>query len=314
MKIYFLTFISLFTLSSNSEPIDKMDVIVPFMDRPASHRLYADELLKLALSLSAEKYGPYHIIQQQQEVVVDRQLVQLQKIDSLSVATSMPTQKWLDNAQMVPFPIMKGLASYRMFFTHSMHLKELQHIQSVADLKLLSIGQGIGWSTAEILQQNGFKVSYGVKYSLLFPMLYANRFHLLMRSIYEIEPEWQKYNAEMPELRMVENFAVYTYLPMYFFVNKKQPKLAQRLLYGLKLAFNNGQLGALYQHYFGDILSLLNKQDRKVFYLTNNNIDPSFFSHDKPYLLNKIVALEVKSPLINKVELSTDHKEDIPPE
>lgn len=297
MKTYFCLLLTLAGFSSYGYTVDKMEVILPYMDRPASHRAYGDELLKLALQLSTEKYGAYHITQQYEEAVVGRQLLQLQKKGYLSVATAMPTQEWLEQTIRVPFPIMKGLASYRMFLTHSMHLSALQHIQSMSDLKRLTIGQGIGWSTAEILEKNGFKVIYGVKYTLLFPMLYANRFDLLMRSIYEVEPEWQTYRVDMPELRIADDFVLYTYLPMYFFVNKHQPKLAERLLYGLKLAADNGQLDALFQHYFADVLALLNKQARKVFYLQNNNIDPSFFKQDKPYLLKKISDLQLNSQM-----------------
>ena len=299
MKLYLFIYFLLIVFSSNANSIDKEKVILPFMDRPAAHRLYADELLALALEVSAEEYGPYEIIQQKEETVVGRQLIELQNVDYLSVAIAMPRKDWLDNAELVPFPIMRGLASYRMFFTQKMHLDTLAKVKTLSDLKLMTIGQGLGWSTAKILQNNGFQVIFGVKYAVLFPMLHANRFQLLMRSIYEIEPEWQRYHSDMPDLRIANDVAVYTYLPMYFFVNKNQPKLAQRLLYGLQHAYKSGQLDSLYQSYFADILKRLNKQERKVFHLINNNIDPSFFVNDKPYLLNKIIALEEsKEPLL----------------
>jgi hypothetical protein len=266
-------------------------VKIPYMDRPASHRIYANELLKLALSLSAEKYGPFKITQQKYQTVLNRQLLEIENGQWLSVAVSMPTKEWLSNAQIVNFPIMKGLASYRLFFSLDKTLPQLNQLQSLDALKKLYIGQGRGWSTANILEDNGFTVMYGVSYENLFPMLHADRFQLLMRGIYEIEPEFEEYKHTMPHLRIVDSFAVYTYLPMYFFVNKKQIQLVERLTYGLIRANDSGQLDNLFNHYFAKtVLSL--KTPRKVFFLNNSNIEPSFFVRDGPYLLEEIRQLE----------------------
>jgi hypothetical protein len=266
-------------------------VKIPYMDRAASHRIYANELLKLALSLSAEKYGPFKITQQKYQTVLNRQLLEIENGQWLSVAVSMPTKEWLSNAQIVNFPIMKGLASYRLFFSLDKTLPQLNQLQSLDALKKLYIGQGRGWSTANILEDNGFTVMYGVSYENLFPMLHADRFQLLMRGIYEIEPEFEEYKHTMPHLRIVDSFAVYTYLPMYFFVNKKQIQLVERLTYGLIRANDSGQLDNLFNHYFAKtVLSL--KTPRKVFFLNNSNIEPSFFVRDGPYLLEEIRQLE----------------------
>jgi hypothetical protein len=266
-------------------------VKIPYMDRAASHRIYANELLKLALSLSAEKYGPFKITQQKYQTVLNRQLLEIENGQWLSVAVSMPTKEWLSNAQIVNFPIMKGLASYRLFFSLDKTLPQLNQLQSLDALKKLYIGQGRGWSTANILEDNGFTVMYGVSYENLFPMLHADRFQLLMRGIYEIEPEFEEYKHTMPHLRIVDSFAVYTYLPMYFFVNKKQIQLVERLTYGLIRANDSGQLDNLFNHYFAKtVLSL--KTPRKVFFLNNSNIEPSFFVRDRPYLLEEIRQLE----------------------
>jgi hypothetical protein len=81
-------------------------------------------------------------------------------------------------------------------------------------------------------------------------------------------------------------------MPMYFFVAKDQPRLAERLTYGLKKAHANGQLDRLFNHAFGDSLKLLRNKRLRIFHLPNTNIDKSFFERDKPYLLDAIVALE----------------------
>lgn len=269
-----------------------MVVKIPYMERAGVHREYADTLLKLALDLSEDHYGPYQIVQQSQQTVIKRQLLELEKGSELSVATSMPMPEWLNRARVVQIPIMKGIASYRMFFAHKKNLAMFNEINTLETLTTFKVGQGPGWSTGNILQENGFQVVYGGPYETLLPMLAADRFQLLMRGVYEIVPELDRHQSTTSELGIVEGIAIYTYLPMYFFVSKKQPLLAERLEYGLKKAHASGQFDSLFNRFFGETLDLLNANQRRIFYLPNTNIDPSFFERDKPYLLESIIKLE----------------------
>lgn len=280
---------------AQSPPGHETIVNIPLMERAGPHREYADALLALALESSEDRYGGYEIRQETGETVIRRQLLGIVRGDSLSVAVSMPSSDWLDNARLVPFPILKGLASYRLFLAHGRNLEVLNHIEDVATLKTFEVGQGEGWSTGKILEDHGFKVVYGGPYKTLFPMLYADRYQLLMRGVYEIAPELELYQPRMPELEIVDGFAIYTYLPMYFFVSRDQPQLAERLEYGLKKAHASGQLDALFMHYFSDTLTLLNLGQRRIFCLPNTNIDSSFYENDKPYLLEAINTVEAES-------------------
>ena len=265
---------------------------IPYMARFGPHREYADKLLGLALEYSEEKYGAFELIQQHEPTVIRRQLLELEKGENLSVAVSMPMRDWLEKAQIVPFPLLKGLASYRMFFAVGKNSASFNRIDKLENLKALKIGQGQGWSTGKILEDNGFQVVYGGPYDTLFPMLFADRFQLLMRGAYEIGPELTRYRADMPDLSVVEGIAIYTYLPMYFFVTKAQPLLAERVQYGLEKAYASGKLDALFQQYFGETLIWIKSNKHRFFYVRNTNIDSSFYMHDKAYLLNEIVHLE----------------------
>lgn len=297
MKLLFI--LILYIYSSLVFPQQSLDlkerVVIPLVERPAKHRLYADKLLQLALELSKPHYGPYEILQQSIERVAGRQILELENGQDLSVAVSMPLSDWLEKSTLVPIPIMKGLASYRMFFTLQRNKAMIDKIQSIQDLKLYVIGQGRGWSTARILEQNHFKVMYATKYDSLFPMLEADRFQLLMRGIYEVGPELSALKPTIPDILIADNFAVYTYLPMYFFVTKQQPKLATRILHGLNEAFKTGKLDTLFNQYFIQQVTQLNNKNRKVFTLENTNIGPSYFKQDRPYLLDAITKLETQT-------------------
>lgn len=294
MKILFALALvaSCLPLAAAETQVPVTTVVIPYMEVEASHRIYADTLLAKAMELSSDKYGPYQIIQQEQPSVIKRHLLELEKGTSISVAVSMPTPDWLENALPVRIPLMKGISSYRLFLGSKKNQSVFTQVKTLTDLKQLSIGQGSGWSTNKILEDNGFKVVYGGPYPTLLPMLEANRFQLLMRSIFEVTPELNAYQTKMPDLTLIDNFAVYTYLPMYFFVAKNQPQLVERIEYGLKKAQANGQMDKLFNNYFANDLKLLKNKKLKIFYMPNTNIDPSFFEHDKPYLLDSIIKLE----------------------
>ena len=287
-----LLMLMLALLPAAAAPPQPQRVTIPHMEREAPHRVYADRLLDLALALSRDKYGPYRIVQQREETVIRRQLLELSKGGSLSVAVAMPTQEWLDGALPVRVPIMRGLASFRFFLGRDSEQPLYASVKTINDLRALTIGQGPGWSTAKILEDNRFKVVYGGAHPTLIPMLHSGRFQLLMRSVYEVGPELQAQRADYPGLAVVDDFAVFTYMPMYFFVAKDQPRLAERLEYGLKRAYANGQLDRLFQHFFSDSLTLLKNKRVRFLHLPNTNIDPSFFERDRPYLLEAVVRLE----------------------
>ena len=295
MKLFFCLLLACGTLPSFASDAEPITVTIPYMEVEASHRAYADAVLAVALEASKEKYGPYRIVQEERQSVIRRQLVELEKGTSISVAVSMPTPEWLDKAIPVRFPLMKGISSYRLFLGNQNNKFLFNKIKTLNDLKQLNIGQGPGWSTGKILEDNGFKVVYGGPYPTLIPMLEANRFPLLMRSIFEVQPEFKAYKKIMPNLTIVDEFAIYTYLPMYFFVAKNQPQLAERLEHGLKKAHANGELDKLFNIYFTDDIKLIKHKNIKTFYIPNTNIDNSFFEHDKPYLLKSIIELEEKN-------------------
>lgn len=277
-----------FAQTEQEQPPPHTVVKIPHMEVAGVHRQYANELLELSLTLSEPRYGPYELVRQASGTVIKRQLLELESGENLSVAISMPMPGWLEKTERVPIPIMKGLASYRLFFAREKNLTAFNAIEDIEALKALRIGQGPGWSTGKILEEGGFQVVYGGPYSTLLPMLKADRFDVLMRSVYEVEAELARYQPEMPDLAVVDGIAVYTYLPMYFFVSKTQPKLAERLEYGLGLAYENGQLDALFNRYFSRSLARLDLEARRVFYLPNTNIDPTFYERDKPYLLKSV--------------------------
>jgi len=256
--------------------------------------MYCDELLRVALELSEDRYGPFVIEQQKHTTVLNRQRQNVIAGVNIDVASSMPKQAWLENTRRIPFPLLKGLASYRVFLTTTNHLAALDDVDSLAELSQFKIGQGIGWSTSKILEHHRFDVVYAPTLDSAFRMLQGQRFHLLMRGVYEGVAEVDAYTSSVPDLALVTHFGMFTYLPMYFFVHKENAALAERLEYGLKRAHETGRRDALLQTYFADTLAFLAQENLTLFYLENTNISDHLYAEDEPFLLDSIKNLRAE--------------------
>ncbi|PCK02567.1 MAG: hypothetical protein COA42_22000 [Alteromonadaceae bacterium] len=271
---------------SSAYAIDR--VMTTVIDESDIRHLYYRDLLSLALQSSKDKFGAYEVIYSQKHMPSRRKLAELVSGKNLSIDVSMPKVDWEGKTLVVPFPIYKGLASFRLFLVLEENQALVSRIRSLHGLKFFNIGQGRGWSTNKILEDHGFTVVYGDDYSGLFPMLGAGRFQLLMRGADEILSEIRAFTHLVPSMQVAKNIAVYTYLPQYINVTKKQPKLAKRLEYGLKKAFEEGKLDAIFNQYYARSLEFLGAKNRRIFHLKNTNIDPSLIQRDERYLIPSV--------------------------
>jgi hypothetical protein len=103
-------------------------------------------------------------------------------------------------------------------------------------------------------------------------MLSIKRFDYMPRSLNEA---WDE--AEMfPKLEVDLNFAIHYPAPYYFFVNRKNIRLINRLEYGFKVSEANGSFKALFDTHesTSEALFKADLPNRKIFWLTNNFLSP----------------------------------------
>lgn len=259
------------------------------MVRQASHVEYIHELLKMALDKTNSEYGEYDIRYHESETLPERQLKGLEGGEQVSVTFSHAKSKWDTAATRVPFPLIKGLGGYRFFFTMPQHIPALEKLNSKKDFYQFSYGQGLGWSTAGILEDNQYRVVYGSSYAGMFVMLNANRFDLLMRSAYEILGERPHLSKQHPKITFYPHVAMLTFLPMYFYVSDAQPDLAARLEKGLKAAAESGEFDTLFNRYFADAVNFSQSPSFRAFWIDNKNVSAKQFNEIKPYLLPGLI-------------------------
>ncbi|MGL1956747.1 MAG: hypothetical protein OCD00_05460 [Colwellia sp.] len=247
---------------------------------------YSFKLLELALDVTKKQYGEYSLARSTHAMLRDRQFTELIKGENLNVTISNPITRWNKKAIRVPFPTQKGISSYRIFFLLKKNKHIFKDIYSLDDLKKISTGSNKQWSVAKIFKHHQFNLVTGITYKGLFDMLNSERFISFNRGINEIFIELETFGLQFPELTYDKNIVLFTYLPNYFYVSPKFPELATRIEKGLMTLHNNGQLDELFYQYFGQYIDKMQLNNRRHFYIENNNLEHAMFEQDKPYLLD----------------------------
>src|SRR5690606_6347499 len=144
-------------------------------------------------------------------------------------------------------------------------------IRTAEDFKSYILVQGHDWADVPILLKNGFAVEQSSNWPGLFKMVAMNRAHGFPRSIVEIIAEQKEEVAQ--SLVIEENLILHYPAAYYFFVGKNNMRLRDALERGLNNSISNGSFDKLYFATFGDALSQLNLEKRRVISIANPAIN-----------------------------------------
>ncbi|WP_440903056.1 hypothetical protein ACMZOO_09075 [Catenovulum sp. SX2] len=243
-------------------------------------------LLKAVLVETEQELGPFELTRTEVTMPRSRQAIELTKGNIINVIASPPLKGQLSNSLRVPFPIRRGLSSYRIFLVMHNNVDLYKNANTLDAVKQFKTGQKQYWSTERILRHHGFNVVSTANYKGLFKMLALGRFDSLNRDIAEAYIELETFKKEIPQLSYDRHIALYTYLPYYFYVSPKQQNLAKRLEFGLLKLHKSGQLDTLLFNYFGPYLHQAKLGNRRIFHIENINLANDMYSHDQAYLLD----------------------------
>jgi len=196
--------------------------------------------------------------------------------------TSFQNRLLSEGLDYARFPVEFGVTGYRICFVSELAREKVAQSKTLDDLRRFTIGQGIGWADSEILRFNGFNVHEAGVQDSLFLMVAAGRFDLFCRGINELEPELQR-NKHIAKLDYDRSMAIAYALPRFFFANKQNRALLDRITRGMQLAHQDGSLRKLWLAQYGEALRFANLKQRKIFYLQTPHIDQIDFDYQKYY-------------------------------
>ncbi|MCP4110300.1 MAG: amino acid ABC transporter substrate-binding protein [Desulfobacteraceae bacterium] len=231
---------------------------------------YRTELLKLVLESTAGSDGPFSLEPVKTDMTQGRALVYLEEgknVDIASLATNAGREK---RFLVVRIPILRGILGYRVFIIHKENLKKFSEIETLEQLKTnFKAGFGLHWADMKILKHNNIPVEGVSEYKSLFRMLSSRRFDYFPRGINEAWKEISEMGSKYPNLTVEPNIAVYYPYPVYFFVNKQNLKLADRIERGLKRVTKDGSFEKLFLKYHDAVIRQADLKNRKMFVLKN---------------------------------------------
>lgn len=232
---------------------------------------YHWEILRAALEATADTYGLYNLTPTVW-MNEDRQLHEIRKDTGLLTVMIRETTKE-NEATLIPvrIPIDRNLLGYRVFLIHKKDRGVFAAVNTLDDLRKITMGQGKGWGDVDILESAGFTVVTEIYYDRIFARLMAGNFTGFPRGVTEVLAELEQRRQLMKDMVIEDSLLLYYPLPTYFWFpkNDKGKLLAQRVEDGMNLLINNGEYDKIFQKYYGSLITRLHLKNRKIFRIAN---------------------------------------------
>lgn len=200
---------------------------------------YYVNLLKLLLNASK---APDEVLLYR---FADRQFAQRRWMTELSreqgngLLWTVTTREREQILRPIRYPAFRGLIGQRALVIRRADLAKFAAVEDIDDLRQLHAGQGVQWPDTDILRANGLPVLEAQGKEQLYKMLAVKRIDYFPRGVMEIASEQEflrKYDLVV-EPRLVLSYPA----ALYFFVNRHNTELAQRLEKGWEIILRNGE-------------------------------------------------------------------------
>ena len=228
-------------------------VIHPAPESAGDNRYgYYWQLLDQALRETRRDFGPYVIRQASQPMNEARVVHELSGgSGSITVALHGNVSEWEQRLLPVRFPLDKGLLGYRVFLIRKQTQPAFDPVNTLADLRRFTIGQGRNWQDVTILRNAGLNVMEGEDYAGLFDMLGTGRFDLFSRSVTEVGSEVESHRRAHPDLVIERHLILYYPLTRYFYFARSTAgrALARRISIGLERMRKDGTFDKMFRRF-----------------------------------------------------------------
>ncbi len=242
-----LAILSVVTLgASAARSAEVLRITIPPIEQSAQTSVFFPKLLHLVLTKTEATDGAFEITAYPTLLTKARFEAELKRptngiIDVLWATTNQDLESTL-----IPIRIslLKDLTSYRIFLIRKDDQEKFNRVKNVNDLRNFKAGQGVRWTDTKVLVANNLPVTTSPFFEPLFNMLLGKRFDYFPRGLYEIwaEEELFRHKGIAIEQRLMLSYVT----RKYFFVNKNNPKLANRIERGLKMAIADGSFDQLF--------------------------------------------------------------------
>lgn len=250
--------------SADGPNVEPMVVSYLKLDDFDAHYRYRYQLIERALELTRPEFGDYQYRPYASQSTSTRYAQLLGEGKHINLLWASPGTP-IARAHVIPIPIdiLKGLLGYRACLVNKHAETNLAFINDLTDFKTIKFGQA-QWPDRAIYKANQLIEIDAPTFDNLFKMLSAQRFDCIPLGIDEIQQVYLDKKTEYPFLAIDSHVLIYYHYPVYFYVSKKSPELAQRLKVGLQKMQRNGEFDQLFAKHHAQALAKLELKQRKL--------------------------------------------------
>ncbi len=201
---------------------------------------YYRDLLRVVLDLTAGKYGPVVIVENDVNTNQARNLLLVKNGQGLDLEWAGTNIERETILHPIRVPLNLGLLGERLLVIKKTRHSEFEKITEINQLRMLTACQGQHWPDSDILEYNHFKVERAIENPLMWDMLDRDRCDYFPRAIIEGYLEVDKHGNDRFEV--YDHILISYSYPMFFFVAVENHKLASRLEEGLRQMWADGSL------------------------------------------------------------------------
>lgn len=222
-----------------------LNVVIPPLEPDATPQYrYFYKLLELALRKTEPNEGPVQISYASSTFTTERYLSELNNDRTINVLWTTADKKREQNLLPVRISLLRELNNYRVLLIRKEDKEKFEKIRTIDDLRALKGGLGAQWTDTDIMRSNNFTIITSMQYDSLFKMLAAKRFDFFSRGLYEV---WNEIEVHKDKGIIIDDHIMLFYnAPFYYFVNKKNKALADRIERGLNIALADGSFDELF--------------------------------------------------------------------
>lgn len=252
--------VSLLLLSAFPVLASQLYVVKHYQDHPRYH--FGLSVLELVL---AKADIDYQLIAPQLGLNEGRgeQLVKMGALDVQFMSTTVEREQ-----SMIPvrIPIYRGLLGARLLLVERANKAMFRDVIDIKELGTFVGGHGVHWGDLPVYTANGLPVKTSARYDSLFRMLKGGRFDYFHRGISEV---WGEITLHGPQLTIADHLFLFYPHPVYFFVNKEKPVLAELIRKGFSIALADGSYRHLFEQEFGSAIQQAGLDQRHLIVLDN---------------------------------------------
>ncbi|WJG09811.1 transporter substrate-binding domain-containing protein [Aliiglaciecola sp. LCG003] len=237
-------------------------------DTVDKHGGYFVELLELALEKSRIKYGDYELIPVKVLMRQERQFKSL-NTDVIDLMWTVTTKEREQNALPIRIPLLKGLIGYRVLVIDENKLSTFEKIKTLPQLAKLTGVQGHDWPDTLILEQAGLQIERVVWHASMYKLVSGDIVDYFPRSVLEVLEELDR---AKDKTLVIDPYHLIVYpSAIYFFTQRENKVLAERIEFGLRQAVEDGSFDKLFLSFPGHKRALeeIPLKDREIYRIDN---------------------------------------------